>query len=49
MDKTEALKAIRTLVKSALETDDADLIQKHLKMVEVILEKALPGRKPVKK
>lgn len=41
MEKTEALKSIRALLKVASETDDPKLIQEHLKMMKVIVDKAL--------
>lgn len=47
-EKTEALQAIRTLINVASESDDIDLIYKHLRMMRIIVNKTLPPRKRVK-
>lgn len=49
MDPTEALKSIRVLAKAALATDDLKLMRKHFEMIETIVAKALPRKKPEQK
>ncbi|MGF6434310.1 hypothetical protein [Bradyrhizobium elkanii] len=41
MDKTEALKALKTLVKVAQESDDLESTQKLLKEMANVINKAL--------
>jgi hypothetical protein len=47
-EKTEALQAIRTLIDVASESDDIDMIYKHLRMMRNIVNKTLPPRKRAK-
>lgn len=47
-EKTEALQAIRTLINVASESDDIDMIYKHLRMMRTIVNKTLPPRKRAK-
>lgn len=46
MDHVEALKAIRTLINVASESDDIDMIYKHLRMMRIIVNKAIPASSP---
>lgn len=41
IDKTEALKHIRTLAQAGLETDDPDLMRKHFEMILEIVRKEI--------
>jgi hypothetical protein len=41
MDPIEALKNIHALVKVAKESDDIEVVRKHLDGIEVIVDKAL--------
>lgn len=47
-EKTIALQQIRTLINVASESDDIDLIYKHLRMMRNIVNKTLPPKKRVK-
>lgn len=50
-EKTEALQAIqaiRTLINVASESDDIEMIYKHLRMMRTIVNKTLPPRKRAK-
>jgi hypothetical protein len=44
MDKTEALKHIRTLINAASDSDDINLIYKLLREMRGIVNKALPAK-----
>lgn len=44
-EKTEALQAIRTLINVASESDDIEMIYKHLRMMRTIVNKTLPPRR----
>lgn len=43
MTHLEALKHIRVLINAASESDDIDLIYKHLRMMRTVVNKAIPG------
>lgn len=45
MIEKEALQHIRTLINVASESDDIEVIYKHLRMMRNIVNKALPARK----
>jgi hypothetical protein len=41
MDSMRAIRHIRTLVRASRETDDADLMKKHLEEINQIIDKVL--------
>lgn len=45
LDPKEALRHVRTLARVALDSDDADVAQEHLKLILAIVDKALPRRR----
>lgn len=46
MNPIEALKFIRTLLNAIADSDDLDVVQKHLAMAQEIIKKALPRKNP---
>lgn len=47
-EKTQALQQIRTLINVASESEDIELIYKHLRMMRNIVNKTLGSRKRLK-
>jgi hypothetical protein len=45
LDPVEALHHIKTLSRAAQDSNDMATVQQHLKMIQAIVEKALPMRK----
>jgi hypothetical protein len=45
LDPVEALHHIKTLSRAAQDSIDMAIVQQHLKMIQAIVEKALPMRK----
>ncbi|WP_041344886.1 hypothetical protein [Nitrobacter winogradskyi] len=43
IDPVKALQHIRTLARSAQDSDDAALLRKHMEMILVLVDKALPS------
>ena len=41
MDAMQAIRHIRTLVKASRETDDVDLMKKHLEEIDQVIDKVL--------
>lgn len=48
MEEREALIHVRTLINVASESDNIDVIYKHLRMMRIVVNKALPVRRKPK-